>query len=286
MTLNILLRGAFMSFLIMALFGQAPKQRITISSLEQDGIVLLPPSHPDFEAAFEPGRAKEYDELIPYTVVIKNNTDHAIIAYSVVWFCWDAGGRPAKPTRSVIGGPPLAPRQTRAVSFNMALEAGGRSWDTSTEAAVKQNLRMLSKQTAVDIVLDAAVFDDGMAVGPDTEGWIARWSAQMDAEKEVFTAAVESSSGDLQSRLRRLMEPGEAIVRERLKEGANNPGQFAALAAHSKGYADCVALQRGYFALSILNELATGNQPTIDNLRGILGSKRYPAIHRKNTEKE
>jgi hypothetical protein len=75
---------AVAGFAIMALpVMSASNPLITISSLPAEGVILVGSSSPQFATAFKSTRAQGYDALLPYTVVIQNNTDQEIVAYSV-----------------------------------------------------------------------------------------------------------------------------------------------------------------------------------------------------------
>ena len=262
---------------------------ITISSLGRDGVVLLPSSHPEFESAFKAGRAKEYDPILPYTVVIKNNTDEEIIAYSVLWNCTDADGHFTRSRRTVVNfsnlapGANLIPHATEIVSMLSGLEAGGQRADFATVSRIDKDAARFSQQRDVNIALDAVLFADGSAIGPDAAHSIPRWKAWLDAEKEVLMAATRMSPSELQPGLRRLAEPGVEIVR-RSNGDLRNFADLSIMADHSDNYAECLILARGFFALAILDELEHGHMPTMENIRGILRSKRYPIVHRKNAE--
>lgn len=188
----------------------ASEPLVRVSSLESQGVVLLSWSHPDFARAFKPGRAMEFDAILPYTVVIKNDTDQEVIAYSVVWYCTGADGWVVRQPRTVFNfstlrpGTNLRPHSAEVVSFLLALEAGGLHVDPPTEAAMNKAVTFYSQQAAIRISLEAVLFEDGSAFGTDDIGWIQRWKAWLEAEKEVFSKAAQTSPPEVSDILRRM----------------------------------------------------------------------------------
>jgi len=262
--------------------------RITLSPPGFEGVALLSSSHPDFRAALKPARARQYDVVLPYSVAVRNDTEQEIIAYSVVWSCADANGRVGHAERSVnsfatLGeGTGLMPHATQIVSLLPAAEAGTSEWNAAGEAATQHLVASLSSRAAIRISLDAVLFADGGFVGSDTADWAPRWKAWLNAEKEVFSAVVQAPRADAPALLRRLAEPGLAAALMYSHESVDRPEQLGAIADRSaRNYTDCLALAKGYFALSILDELNQGTLPTLENVRHILGTKRYPDVHRK-----
>ena len=186
--------------------------RITVSSLESEGVVLLSYGHPDFGRVFPAQKAPEYDALLPYIVMIRNDTDREITAYSVVWYS-TATGLVTKKLRTTLPGVNLRPHSTQVVSLMSTLETGGPNVDPSTENAIRSLVAFFSRQAAVRISLEAALFDDGAAIGPDNEDWITRWKAELDAEKHVFTMATSSPASQVRAVLGQLAEPAIALAR-------------------------------------------------------------------------
>jgi hypothetical protein len=253
----------------------ASAPRVTVSSLDAYKVVLLPWPHPDFARALKPGMAKEFDALLPYTAVIKNDSDREVIAYSVLWNCVGVEGRATTAARTVDTfsilqrGANFLPHSSEVVSLQLSLEAGASQVDMTTKVSVDRLVDIFSQQISIDISLDAVLFDDGSAVGSDRAGWIPRWKAWLDAEREVLTTAVQSSDTERINILRQFAT------------GDQDPGKLAALANHSADYGECLAHAKGYFSRSLLKELEEGNGETaMKNVRNIIGSKTYPSVHR------
>ena len=267
----------------MGISMDASQPRITISSLESDDILLMGPSSPEFDAAFKPGRLREYDGVLPYTVVIKNASPQEVIAYSVVWNGNKARGSVTLSVRSVYDfsnlqpGAHLRPQSREIVSMSMSLEAGGLHWDPYVEHLIA----LYSECAEVNIALDAVLFSDGSASGADTAGWIPRWKAWLDAEKEVLTKVAEASPSQVRDLLHNLAERGSAIARVQ-SAGADPPfSVMAVLADHANSYEECLDLARAYFALSTIDQLDSVGAQALADIRATLLKKQYPAVHRK-----
>ena len=264
----------------------ASEARVTVSSLDSDGVALLPSSHPDFGRAFRPGRAKGFDALLPYTTVIRNGTDREIIAFSVVYYCTKNGGKIVTPSINVfnfgnidfsIG---LPPGSAKIVSLSPELARGGASWSPRTEADVKLLTDGYVSYAAIRISLEAVLFADGTAIGPDGANWIHRWKAWLEAEQDVYSKAAQSAPSELRPLLRRLAEPATDRVRAHGGVGATS-AWFGTLATHSENYTECVDLLRGVYATDMLTDLDDGLISPIERVRTILVSKQYPKVHRK-----
>jgi hypothetical protein len=246
-------------------------------SLPSEKVILLASCDPGFDSAFSLGRAKEFDPLLPYTVVIRNDSPREIVAYTVVW---SVAVRQVY-IRNVFGssmlqpGAGLTPGLTRVVALAPELATQGSKWSAKQAAVVKRLVQSFSNEACVTISLDAVLFADGTAVGPDTANSISRWKAWIQAEQDVFTKATESTPAELSATLQQLTEPGSAIARLR-NTVVSHFSQLGVLADHSEDDRECLDLARAYFAAAIADELNDPGKQTIANLREVLRRNRYP----------
>lgn len=247
-----------------------------VSSLQAEGVVLLPSSHPVFMRALRPGVAKEFEPLLSYATAIQNNADRSIIAYAVMWTTTDfdgtvrTGGRVVDNFTNLDAGTNLKPRETRIVAPGFGLEAGLTKVDALTRTHIDDLIKRYSDKKAVSIDLDAVLFDDGEAVGPDRNGWVSRWRAWLDAEKEVFAAAAEVSDLNRSSSMRAYI----------FQAGASS-AEMGVRADHASGYEECLKYARAYFAQRIMEQMTSGNsEATMNEIRRMLAFKPYPIVHR------
>ena len=68
---------------------QGGEPEVSVSSLDEERVVLLRTSDPGFYAGWTGAHQREWDKILPYTVtvVIQNNSDREVIAYAVAWHC-------------------------------------------------------------------------------------------------------------------------------------------------------------------------------------------------------
>ena len=267
--------------------GVMEQPRVAVRSLEADGVLLLSSSDAGFLEAFRSPPRKEYAPILPYSVVIQNRSGQEIIAYSVIWDRLDPEGRVHRGRRSadafatLAPGVGLAPNSSHVVSLLMSLESGGQTWNAGTEAQSKHLLSLWAGPSTIEISLDAVLFADGSAAGPDAAGQIPRWTARLDAEREVFTKVGARSEAEAKPLLLQLAEPGLAVARRVRGSDVEDTSVLGVMVGRTNGYDDCLALARADIALSILKELESKRLPTLDNVRRIAGSRRYPNVHRR-----
>jgi hypothetical protein len=264
--------------------GSSPAPRVTVHSLEGDGVVLVSSANP----AFDPHLAPEYAAILPYTVVVTNNSPQPILAYGVVWRYTDAVGKPLVRVRNVFSGmrldpgKGLAPGRGNAVSPVLALEAGGGAWNAMIGPEVARVAGQYTAATRVDISLDSVLFADGTAVGPDTANLIVHWKGWIDAERDVLTVVAENPSASLVADLGRIADAGAFLVAQ--GTGAGRPGtvEMASRADRAKTYAECYILAKAYFAQSTVEEIERGGSPTVENLLHVRQLRVYPDVRRKD----
>jgi hypothetical protein len=170
-------------------------QNVTISVGEwQDkGILLLPATSPDFTklvSTLAPaGTPSDFAQVAPYSFVVQNLTAKTVIAFSVRWKCVDAKWRTTNADRLWA--------HLQAPSGGTAIPSGGESAVTpalNLGAAMKagkldRELAGFGGKQSIVVSLEAIVFDDGTALGPDSNNAIPRLQARLAAERSVLTGA-------------------------------------------------------------------------------------------------
>ena len=176
---------------------------ITISALNAYGVYLFPSTAPEFTQALSPARPKELDVLLPYAVLIKNDTDKEIIGYSVRWNCRDASGNAGAPevnrfdfsTFSSV----IAPHGSQLVSSSIGPISAEIQWSGDLQGETERLVSYYSRQQNIAVRLDAVLFKDGTAIGLDGNNWISRWKAHIDAEREVYGLASRAEPAELRA---------------------------------------------------------------------------------------
>ncbi len=70
---------------------------ITTGSIEAERVFLLPSTGTEFAKALDPHRDREFDVLLPYAALLKNDSDQNLIGYSIRWICQDTAGKMGYP---------------------------------------------------------------------------------------------------------------------------------------------------------------------------------------------
>ena len=181
---------------------------VTTSSPSPD-LVFLSPDDPSFDGiartllgAAASGPALK---LKPFLVVLANRSHATVVAYQIVWkitytdthektIAQDFNypdGVIAIPSRA--GDLPFAPEEQRLIGREFQLDP---SWADETVLgvllqAIQDQEAEMPRVERLDINLDAALFVDGLLVGPDVHGLSKRFAVYVD-EKEKWIRQVVS----------------------------------------------------------------------------------------------
>lgn len=178
-------------------------------------------------SALGPSPSPGLVSLLPYSVILKNETNQAIAAYTLRLTFVDADGRSGgrkrqffnfETTSNGMEIPPGVARLVNAVT-SIAVNRGRFSTNSISgsvagfdEATALSEL--LSSKAAVTIAVDLIVFDTGRVIGPDDgntltylRGWVAaeREIASLVSDAMKDGATTESIAGQL----RQLMAPSD-----------------------------------------------------------------------------
>jgi hypothetical protein len=256
---------------------------ITLSPLDADGILLFPHASVEFQQALHPARTPDADPLHPFAVLIANSTSRDVIAYSLRWICARGDKTIYHETnvfnlRSENPGETLASQRARIASIIQGV-GGGR---LASSPMLRQQVAALSgfyqNQDTINIAVEAVIFADGVARGPDRNNWIPRWQAYMDADRDLSAHIVQSPAGGLRGFLEESVNRAAALLPE---GAAERPDSFAVFANQATAYQDCYTLLRGHFARLFLRTLdQEGGAALIARLQTASHWRRYPEIHR------
>jgi hypothetical protein len=174
------------------------------------------------------------EQLQPFSVFVKNVGNRNVIGFTLKWEIVKTDGKVStkvqsySSTGSLMGalfptdeemdanpGNILRPNKPRFCSFAAASGgSAGQGMGTGTSAPADNrgqpsNVPGLSDQLAqissITVSIDAAIFQDGSFVGPDTTGMFSRMQAEIDAKREILDA--------LALTFRQNITPSEAINR-------------------------------------------------------------------------
>lgn len=262
---------------------------IKISTIRGSGIALLDHTVTEFQEAWPEGVAPELKMLLPYTVVIKNNTDREVIAYLITWEYVDQQGTTQVTRRNVYDfsnlnpGSFLSPGAIRPV-LNPVVEIG--KWSLELSQYVDQLAATYSQFKEIRISLDAVLFLDGEAIGPNRHLGIEKWSAMLTAEQEAFQI-VDKATG-VSDKLLELEKQAQSIFHDMQGRDAKDGNDFGIVLAFAKDHPESfLSLARGFYARTIREDIAKkGELDVIAELRRKLGAKTYPNVRRMERKLE
>lgn len=170
--------------LLLAVVAMNAAPIITYTGLPGTGIELLLPSSPEFTAALTASQGADavarYQPVLPYTVIVKNNTTESLWVVAVRTCQKEAGGRVicsdgAMTTSPLSSMSSLGPGAMVALSpygpltrvLNPSAPPNLATKATSLMRSPEDTVESLARQPEVDITLDCVVFADGGVIGPD-----------------------------------------------------------------------------------------------------------------------
>ncbi len=192
--------------LVVALPGaEALSQTVTVKSLPELDVTLIAPGTPEFEAAL-PGVLSPWlaraggnvsmrmvDPLLPFSVIVVNQSDRGIRSITLRWACVDSVGRTSVgfhgegssskrpgPGQKLFVAPQGSILFTPAQPESLPLRER-RFGSTGIERTV-QGYRS-SKDVVISI--DAVLFDDGRLAGPGESGMAKSIVGQFAAAREI-----------------------------------------------------------------------------------------------------
>ncbi|HVX66478.1 MAG TPA: hypothetical protein VHA11_07745 [Bryobacteraceae bacterium] len=259
---------------------------IMLTSLDAARVYLLPSTAPAFTEALDAERDSALDVILPFAVLISNDSAQEIIAYSIRWICTDTNGNIVVPEvthfefSSFHSAANLLPHGSRIVSNISGLGSRGLRWETVREDAV-QLVDLFRRQHSIVISLEAVVFEDGGATGPDRNHWIPQWKAYIDGDRDVYGAVSRNAPG-LRGLLSGFAELGFERARPMFKDEHRDVDHLQLAANRAATYEECYVLIRVLFAAGLLERMdRQGEDKVIDAARDFTRSRKFPNIHRK-----
>lgn len=156
---------------------------IQISDFDSEGVTLTPATAPDFDSraqAILSGNASPVLELKPYLVIVSNRNPRTVVAYTVSWTATlrnessEVIHTQFKFPDAVAGtSNGLALLQNREIRtgderlVGMGFEAWPHEYVDSFRDFGRKTAERLGDVRQLSIALDAAIFEDGLMLGPD-----------------------------------------------------------------------------------------------------------------------
>jgi len=205
---------------------------IEVSGFDADGVVLIPPTAPDFDALARPmvGRVADVAlQLKPMLVILANRSARRIVAFSKAWRIQYADGRTLNSRdeqlfpESVCGDAGeraerqgVAPGAMRLEAKSIVIHRAGDLepyYDQFLPQFVTERNRDLNCAVDLHIELDAVIFDDGTLLGLDQDGWMSGNFASYVRWKQTWYAGIAEAL-DAGKSLDEALAPVEAFLAE------------------------------------------------------------------------
>ena len=200
----------FLGALASMAFG-APNLRY--SNLDQTGVRLVTPDSiaflPLLHSRVNESAMAPLHSLLPYTVIVKNESQRAVAAITLIWSYKNKQGRPI--TNTTVHFTLAADHRqmlrvgdmwilTPVHAVNQAVQTGRFSMIAMADPRLQQTLLTdFAAQADIGISLDCLVFEDGELIGPDRALTAAYLNGKLRARKEIDEAVRNLSSDGLRA---------------------------------------------------------------------------------------
>lgn len=254
---------------------------ISYQSLDAAGVHLLPSTSPEFAAALDPSRPTAGDALLPYAVLLKNDSDRNIMAFSVRWTCLRPEGPPVTSDETDWNFSTLKPEDGipahRARLFSEISWLGTRHApkDESTRQRADDRAALYRTMTSVVVSVEAVLFDDGTVAGPSHNGWGPRLIAMLDADRDLADEVLRTpSAGEVRKNMAGLRDSAY------LHLASGEPKDAFALARaanRATSYDECYTMIKAHHAARLLDSMdRVGDTIALQRLKDWRSQRKYP----------
>ena len=199
----LLMISLFCSPLVTVYCGaQARGQMVEKRDLPESGFSIILPSDPTFDTQLIKlglGSRADVQTLRQCSVILKNSSTRSIVAFALRWVVVDPTGKVTMHDRSYVqpgalldngrahGERTEIEHQIRPGASRFITIAGMARSSDELHALASSFLNSPPQFSVTSVVLDAAIFDDGEAVGLDQLGMLDRFKAHVAAEQELLS---------------------------------------------------------------------------------------------------
>jgi len=250
--------------------GYATSAQVVVTNLASDGIDLISPNGADFDPTIQhllpSDLARTTLGLKPFLVILSNRSGHTIVAFETIWkvtykdrspetsfapilYLDAVGGTEGKGDDSLVfTGPedlPILNGEQRLVARETAFGPPNQKFTQNEELDLQNWLRAstqnrkakMADAVEVQINLDAAIYSDGLLVGPDTSNLDQNFTAKLHEKQRLFRQIV--SDLDAGHTEEEAFGPAKALAIQRPIPSRNPLSIYEAIAAQ-----EIVALRR------------------------------------------
>jgi hypothetical protein len=182
---------------------------LTVHVQGLDGLGIIPPTNPEFDALASPllGRISDVAlKLKPMLILVSNESEETVVSFSKTWHVVHGDGRtstfrdhtsfPLAVCGDVLGrqhADGLAPGSSRIEAHGVVIHGWkdlDQYFDQFLPQFVAQKERVLADAVTLRIDLNAAIFADGTLVGPDDESWLEQLFATYVGAKQTWYSEI------------------------------------------------------------------------------------------------
>lgn len=218
--------ACFILFLLGNLGSIAADKPMNITNaLHTSGITVVDISSPSFndevQSLLSPKALSKAASFLPYSVIIVNNTGRYIWGFTVVYSYpeWmSASGKPWTHRISPSVNGPVTDRQlmlspggailvTPISGFLAARQTDGTRTlqpptDDGLDPIIEQFQARLGRSNRnIEVMIDSVVFEDGLLLGPDTQGMVEKINSRIKADSDVGLSLRGLRNKELRSEL-------------------------------------------------------------------------------------
>jgi hypothetical protein len=244
-----------------SLVSSPPK--VIVSAFSNPEVQIIAPTSTDFQslmnASAHPSVLGSLQPLLPYSVILRNNSTKSIIAYTVSWSSIDKSGRPNIDYRTVCDAIQLKGLISPSSDSFVTIVGTPPSMGV---AEVAEEEKRFQSQGSITISLEAVMFEDGTTSGSDRSLSILQIKARIQSENDLFKSVLTRDSASVKPWLEAL----SAAVR---------PGSRLNLSTDP--YPVWYQFYQARIASTLLKRAAAKSIPElIDSVRSEFYSKHYP----------
>lgn len=181
--------------------AMAQTRTVSVKTVDFPGLQVALATDPSVQAlvaaALGNSPAPGIAALLPYSIILQNNTEHTIRAYTLRLSFVDAAGKSGAQNRhyfnleTASNGMEISPGAIRLVTSVISLDATvqkrqiGQTWSGVSEPSARTLSERLQAQVSVVVALDLIVFDTGLIIGPDEGNTLSYLQAYLIGEREA-----------------------------------------------------------------------------------------------------
>lgn len=255
---------------------------VSYESLDGVHVYLLPPGSPEFEAKLGPEGKRVPGALLPYAVLIQNDSERNIVAWSIRWVFRFANRPLIHADWTSYNFLTLKPEDgIPAGKGRVATERGDAQPTYLPLISVEEDhaaerARLYSAAVSATVSIESVLFDDGGTAGPDRNGWKPRLKAMLDAERDLTDEVLAAPSpaaarrivADVQNAAYGLLPPDWPH---------DYPSLWRFGFLHSRGYDQAYAIFKAEVGTRELENMSNqGEQAELIRLRRWRSGRRYP----------